>query len=70
MEGKPCVKSNIFYVYQVHEVKGDVDISTGNITFVGDVVVQGSVKEGMKVEAGNSVEIKKTRREIRNNFKK
>ncbi|HGG0417936.1 TPA: flagellar assembly protein A [Clostridium sporogenes] len=59
MEGKPCVKSNIFYVYQVHEVKGDVDISTGNITFVGDVVVQGSVKEGMKVEAGNSVEIKK-----------
>ncbi|KOR25949.1 FapA family protein [Clostridium sp. L74] len=59
IEGKPCVKSNIFYVYQVHEVKGDVDISTGNITFVGDVVVQGSVKEGMKVEAGNSVEIKK-----------
>lgn len=59
IEGKPCVKSNVFYVYQVHEVKGDVDISTGNIKFIGDVVVQGSVKEGMKVEAGNSVEIKK-----------
>lgn len=56
-EGKPSVKGNTFYVYSVHEIKGDVDLSTGNIKFVGDVIIPGSVKEGMKVEAGNSIEI-------------
>lgn len=59
IQGKPCIKSNVFYVYEVHEVKQDVSIETGNIKFVGDVIVQGSVKEGMKVEAGNAVDIKK-----------
>jgi uncharacterized protein len=57
ISGKPCIKNNVFYVYQVHEVTNDVDIKTGNIAFVGDVIVYGSVKEGMKIEAGNGVEI-------------
>ena len=59
IEGKPCVKGNTFLVYKVHEVQGDVDIKSGNIKFVGDVLVSGNVKEGMKIEAGNLVEIEK-----------
>lgn len=59
IEGKPCVKSNAFYVYPVHDIKGDVDLKTGNIRFIGDVIVYGSVKEGMEVESGNLVDIAK-----------
>ena len=55
MNGKPSIKSNMYYVYQVHEVNGNVDISTGNINFIGDVIIHGSLKEGMKVECGNDL---------------
>lgn len=56
-EGKPCIKNNVFYVYEIHEVLQNVDLSTGNIKFIGDVIIHGTVKEGMKVEAGNSIRI-------------
>ena len=35
-----------------------MELKTGNIQFVGDVIVSGSVLEGMKVEAGNSILVK------------
>lgn len=57
ISGKPCIKNNAFYVYTVHEVPGDVNIKTGNIMFLGDIVVLGSVREGMKVISGNSVTV-------------
>ncbi|WP_246615207.1 DUF342 domain-containing protein [Clostridium thailandense] len=59
IDGKPCVKSNVFYVYPVHEIKSDVDLKTGNIKFIGDIIVYGNVAEGMEVEGGNAVEIGK-----------
>lgn len=57
IEGKPSMKNNTFYVHRVHEVRADVDLKTGNIDFVGDIAVNGSVREGMKVNSGNSVNI-------------
>ncbi len=45
-------------VYAIHEVKGDVDFSTGNIDFVGNVVVRGSVLSGFTVRAAGSVEVR------------
>lgn len=59
VDGKPCIKSNTFYVYQVHELRGDVDLKTGNIKFIGDVIVYGNVKEGMEIECGNYLDIEK-----------
>lgn len=59
IEGKPYVKNNAFYVYSVYEVRSDVDLTTGNIEFIGDVLVNGNVKEGMEVNAGNSITINK-----------
>ena len=59
IEGKPYVKNNIFYVYKVYEVRSDVDLTTGNIEFIGDVLIHGNIKEGMKVSVGNSVTINK-----------
>jgi uncharacterized protein (DUF342 family) len=60
IEGKPCMKNTSFYVFSVHEVQGDVDITTGNIIFSGDILIQGNVKEAMKVNSGNGVIIKKS----------
>lgn len=57
-EGRPSVRVNTFFVYKTHEINGDVEIKTGNIKFVGDIVISGSVQEGMKVEAGNCILIK------------
>ncbi len=58
IEGKPSFRGSTFFVYKIHEINGDVEIKTGNIKFVGDIVISGSVLEGMKVEAGNSILIK------------
>ncbi|WP_294181956.1 DUF342 domain-containing protein [uncultured Clostridium sp.] len=57
IDGKPSVQGNTFYVHQVHEINGDVDLSTGNVKFIGDVVIHGGVKEGMKVKCGNDLVI-------------
>jgi hypothetical protein len=41
----------------VYTVRGDVDLSTGNIDFVGSVKVSGNVKEGFEIKADGDVEI-------------
>lgn len=41
----------------IFEIRGDVDTSTGNIDFVGTVVVVGSVHQGFVVRAGQNVEV-------------
>ncbi len=47
-------KINVFPTY---EVPGDVGIGTGNINFVGSVIVRGNVLSGFTVEAGGNVEV-------------
>lgn len=59
IEGKPSTRNNVFYVNKLHEVKGDIDLTTGNVKFIGDVVIYGNVKEGMEVIADNSISIAK-----------
>ncbi len=44
-------------VFATHEVQADVDNSTGNINFIGNVTVRGNVLSGFVVEAGGSVEV-------------
>ena len=45
-------KINVFPVY---EVNGDVDYKTGNIDFVGTVVIRGNVLTGFKVKASGDI---------------
>ena len=54
-KGRPSSKGSTFFVHEIYEINGDVELKTGNIKFVGDIIIHGSVKEGMKVEAGNSI---------------
>lgn len=57
IDGQPSVKNGMFHVHKVLQNPGDVDLKSGNIKFVGDVKINGAVKNGMTVEAGNSLEI-------------
>lgn len=45
-------------VLPVHEVKGDVDLTTGNIDFIGNVVITGNVTEGFSIKAEGNVEVR------------
>ncbi|AIQ53305.1 DUF342 domain-containing protein [Paenibacillus sp. FSL R7-0331] len=47
-------KINVFPVY---EVNGDVDYSTGNIDFVGTVVIRGNVLTGFSVKSAGDIRI-------------
>lgn len=57
ISGKPYTKGNTFYVKRVHEINSDVDLTTGNICFLGDVEVHGGIKEGMSIECGSNLTI-------------
>lgn len=56
--GHAMLQGNKVIVSPVLEVNGDVDFSSGNIDFVGSVLIKGSVKEGFRVKAEGDVEIK------------
>lgn len=49
-----------FSVSNILEIPGDVDYSTGHISFAGDVIIHGEIKDGFRVAAGGRVLCKKT----------
>lgn len=57
IDGHPVLKDGKISVLPVLEVKGDVGLATGNINFLGSVIVQGNVKSGFVIEADGDVEI-------------
>ncbi|QGQ96255.1 DUF342 domain-containing protein [Paenibacillus psychroresistens] len=44
-------------VFPIFEVNGDVDYNTGNIDFVGTIVIRGNVRSGFKVKADGDIRI-------------
>lgn len=44
-------------VFPVFEVNGDVDFGTGNIDFVGTVVIRGSVPTGFRIRASGDIRV-------------
>lgn len=57
MAGQVVFINNKISIVPVIEVNGDVDLSTGNIEFVGSVIVRGSVQAGFTVKAEENVEV-------------
>ncbi len=45
-------------VEPIYEVKGDVSLETGNIVFLGTVIVRGNVEDGFSIKAAGNIEIK------------
>lgn len=45
-------------VEPVYEVKGDVSLETGNVVFLGTVIVRGNVEDGFSIKAAGNIDIK------------
>jgi uncharacterized protein (DUF342 family) len=54
-DGKLMITPDSFWVDEVLEVQGDLDLRTGNIDFPGDVVIKGELRDGFVVKAGKSI---------------
>jgi uncharacterized protein len=57
VDGTISRTSNRLSVVKTYTVKGDVDYSTGNISFVGSVEILGNVISGFRVEAQDDIVI-------------
>jgi hypothetical protein len=54
-DGQIVLNGKMIEVLHVYMIEGDVDYSTGNIEFNGNVIVKGSVLEGFKIEARGDI---------------
>lgn len=58
IDGNVTIIDNKVTVSPVFQVNGDIDYATGNIDFVGSVVINGNVNTGFKVHAAGDIEVK------------
>jgi len=58
IDGQLVVTDNVkINVFPIYEVTGDVDLSIGNIDFVGSVIVRGNVPDGYKIHADGDIKV-------------
>ncbi|MDR2479094.1 MAG: FapA family protein [Treponema sp.] len=60
MNGQVVVVSGLVNVEPVYTVDGDVNLKTGNIIFLGTVIVTGNVEDGFSVKAAGNIEVNGT----------
>lgn len=57
IDGQVSVDKKTIHVYPVYEVKGDLDMKTGNIDFVGNVIIKGNVPNGFEIKAKGDIHV-------------
>ncbi|MDF0725161.1 FapA family protein [Cytobacillus sp. S13-E01] len=57
IDGQISFSGNKVNVLPVYEVSGDLDMKTGNINFIGTVIVRGDVPPGYTIQAGGDIKI-------------
>lgn len=57
IDGQVSITTKMIAVNPVFEVMGDLDLQTGNVHFVGNVVIRGNVPTGYVIEAGGDIKI-------------
>lgn len=57
IKGKLSVTGNRINVHNVYEVNEDLSMKTGNISFVGSIVIRGNVPTGYRVEAEGDIHV-------------
>lgn len=57
ISGQVSYKNETVSVNKVYRITSDVDISTGNINFEGDIQIDGNINEGMSVYSKNNVNV-------------
>ncbi len=60
ISGAPIISGGVLRVDPVYIVDGDVDYSTGNITFDGTIGIKGSILDGFEVNARGDVIVENT----------
>jgi uncharacterized protein (DUF342 family) len=55
ISGMPSLKNDMITVFNTYNLNNDVDCKTGNIVFDGNILINGNVKEGMKVFSRGSI---------------
>lgn len=56
-DGQFRIVDGLFAVDPLHEVDGDIGIKSGNVLFLGNVIVRGNVDDGFSVRASGTIEI-------------
>lgn len=57
IKGQVSVVNRFIEVHDIYEVDGDLSMKTGNLDFVGSIIIHGDVPTGYKVKAGGDVKI-------------
>lgn len=60
IDGQPVLSEGKISVLQVLDIKGDVGPATGNINFLGSIIVRGNVKSGYTIKVEGDAEIDET----------
>jgi uncharacterized protein (DUF342 family) len=60
INGQIMLASGVINIEPVFLVEGDVCLKTGNIIFLGTVVITGNVEDGFSVKAAGNIEVKGT----------
>ena len=55
--GVPSQENNKIAVLPTYSIAGDVDFSTGNVEFAGNLEVRGDVRPGFRIHATGSIEV-------------
>lgn len=55
LDGQVSITNKSISVNPVFEVKGDLDLRTGNIDFVGNIIIRGNVPSGYELKAGGDI---------------
>lgn len=55
--GQVLYRGGILSVHDMFTINGDVGITTGNITFLGSIMVTGSIEDNMHVKAAGGIEV-------------
>lgn len=57
IDGNVEMKSSVLIVESVYVVNSDVDFETGNINYIGSLLIKGDVKAGFEVRSKSDIEI-------------
>ncbi|MFP4382434.1 MAG: FapA family protein [Spirochaetia bacterium] len=57
LNGQVVIQAGKINVEPIYVVQGDVNLKTGNILFLGTVIVKGNVEDGFSVKASGNIEV-------------
>ncbi len=60
VDGNLVYKNGSFCVEETLLINGDVEVATGNVDFIGDIVIKGSVFEGFRVTSKRGITVNGT----------